>query len=236
MSISQRRRKWNLAEVVAELKRYESPENREGMSRFGINTRSALGVEMPILRKLAKDVGKSHALSLQLWDMGIHEARILATMIADPNLVTYDQMDDWVKGFDSWDLCDQCCANLFVKIPFAYQKCFEWSSEEREFVKRAGFVLMSCLAVHDKKAEDERFSDFLPIIEREACDDRNLVKKAINWALRQIGKRNSHLNELAIQAAREVLKKDCRSARWIASDAIRELESMVVQKRLGRAE
>ena len=232
MAVSQR--KWDLAEVVAELKRYESPANREGMSKFGINTRSALGVEVNVLRKMAKDIGKDQALSQQLWDTGIHEARILATIVADPSRVTSEQMDDWVNDLDSWDLCDQCCGDLLTKVPFAYQKCIEWSSGEKEFVKRAGFVLMARLAVRDKKAEDGRFSAFLPIIEREAGDERNMVKKAVNWALRQIGKRNSHLNELAIQTAREMIGKDSKSARWIASDAIRELKSPAVQRRLGR--
>jgi 3-methyladenine DNA glycosylase AlkD len=153
-------------------------------------------------------------------------------MIDDARMVTEGQMEGWAKGFDSWDVCDQCCGNLFDKTKFAYQKAREWSSRKEEFVKRAGFVLMAELAVHDKKTADEEFLNFLPIIKRESVDDRNFVKKAVNWALRQIGKRNKNLNAKAIETANEILKMDSRSSKWIASDAVRELTNGAVKKRL----
>jgi 3-methyladenine DNA glycosylase AlkD len=153
-------------------------------------------------------------------------------MIEDPEEVTEDQMEKWVSDFDSWDVCDQCCSNLFDKTPFAYKKAMEWSKRKEEFVKRAGFVLMACLAVHDRKGEDKQFVQFLLSVKREATDNRNFVKKAVNWALRQIGKRNLLLNEMAIKTAKEIQKKNSRSGKWIASDAIRELTSESIQERL----
>ena len=202
------------------------------MARFGINPENTFGVSIPVLRKLAKEIGRSHELAQQLWNSGFHEARILASMVDSPDEVTEEQMESWVKDFDSWDVCDQCCMNLFGKCRFAYQKAFEWSSREEEFVKRAGFVLMARLAVWDKKAEDSQFVAFLPVIQREAGDCRNFVKKAVNWALRQIGKRNPALNKRAVAVAEEIQKLDSRIARWVASDALRELTSEAVQKRL----
>ena len=184
------------------------------------------------MRKIAKEAGKNHELAQQLWSSGIHEAKILASMVDDPMLVTEAQMETWVGDFDSWDVCDQCCNNLLRKTRFAYQKAAEWSSKDKEFVKRAGFVLMASLAVHDKKAQDRQFEEFLQIINREASDSRNFVKKAVNWALRQIGKRNLHLNRRAIEIAQGIGGMDSRSAKWIASDAIRELTSEAVQEKL----
>jgi len=202
------------------------------MARFGINPKSTYGVSVPNLRKMAKEIGRDHPLAQQFWDSGIHEARILASMIDDPNQVTKEQMDAWIKDFDSWDVCDQCCMNLFDKTPMAWGKAVEWTKREKEFEKRAGFVLMACLAWHDKEAPDKKFLAFLPAIKREADDHRNYVKKAVNWALRNIGKRNVNLNRKAIETAKEVQKMDPRSAKWIASDAIRELTSEAVQERL----
>jgi len=219
-------------EILKQLKSMSDPEAVAGMARFGISHRNALGVSIPDLRKMAKQTGKNRLLAQQLWRSGIHEARILAGMIDDPALVTEEQMERWVKDFDSWDLCDQCCSNLFDKTDFAYQKAVEWSSRDEEFVKRAGFVLMACLAVHDKKAEDKKFERFFSVIKREAADDRNFVRKAVNWALRQIGKRNLRLNRKGIRTANEIQRIDSKSARWIASDALRELTSQTVQRRL----
>jgi 3-methyladenine DNA glycosylase AlkD len=153
-------------------------------------------------------------------------------MVDEPVKVTEAQMERWVKEFDSWDVCDQCCMNLFEDSPFAYQKCVEWSSRKEEYIKRAGFVLMARLAVSDKKAGDQPFESFLAAIKRECNDNRNFVKKAVNWALRQIGKRNRNLNRKAIETAKEIQRMDSRSARWIATDAIRELTSGSVQGRL----
>jgi len=223
------------ADVESVLKKLEglsNPEAVEEMARFGITPKKTYGVAIPNLRKLAKEIGRDHSLAQQLYALGIRETMILASMIADPEAVTEEQMERWVAEFDYWEICDQCCANLFEKTRFAYQKAVEWSSREEEFVKRAGFVLMARLAVSDKKAGDEQFERFFPIIQREATDNRNYVKKAVNWALRQIGKRSPSLNSKAIEVAREIQKIDSRSARWIASDALKELTSEAVQRRL----
>lgn len=202
------------------------------MSRFGIKADKAFGVSVPALRKLAKSIGKDHALAQALWESGLHEARELATMIADPELVTEELMERWVMDIDSWDVCDHCCGNLWDKTPFAYRKAREWSRRPEEFVKRAAFSLMAALAVHDKTASDDAFIKFFAIIKRESIDERNFVKKAVNWALRQIGKRNRKLNRQAIETAREIQKLDSKSARWIAADALRELTNDKVQSRM----
>jgi len=219
-------------DIIRQLKALSDPKAVEGMARYGINPENIYGVSIPNLRKIAKETGENHALAQQLWASAIHEARILASMVDDPKTVTEEQMESWVKDFDSWDVCDQCCMNLFEKTKFAYQKAVEWSSNDKEFIKRTAFVLMARLAVSDKKAVDAQFEPFFALIEREADDDRNFVKKAVNWALRQIGKRNLNLNRRAIQAAEDIQKMDQKSARWIASDALRELTSQAVQGRL----
>lgn len=219
--------------VLARLKSHANPANVAGMARYGINPKNTLGVGIPVLRALAREIGKDHALAQEIWKSGIHEARILAGMIDSPAQVTPRQMDSWAREFDSWDVCDQVCANLFRHTAFAFEKCEEWSGRPQEFVKRAGFALMAALTVVDKQTGDERFLAFLPIIEREAGDGRNFVKKAVNWALRQIGKRNSNLNRAALETARRLLESPDKSARWIASDAIKELTGPAVQKRLG---
>ena len=221
-------------EIIQKMKSLSSAGKKEGMERFGINTQKAFGVSVYDLQRIARETGKDHAIAQQLWATGIHEARMLASMVDEPELVTESQMESWVREFDSWDVCDQCCSNLFDKTRFAYQKAEAWSRREEEFVKRAGFVMMACLSVHDKAAADEDFLKFMPIIIRESTDDRNFVKKAVNWALRQIGKRNADLNKAAISTAREIQKIDSKSARWIASDALRELTGEAVQKRLGK--
>ena len=219
-------------DILKKLKELSNPKAVEGMARFGINPENTYGVSIPNLRKITKEVGKDHTLAQKLWASGIHEARILASMIDEPTAVSEEQMERWVKGFDSWDVCDQCCMNLFEKTEFAYQKCVEWSSNKQEFVKRAGFVLMARLAVSDKKAIDEQFMNFFPIIKRESVDNRNFVKKGVNWALRQIGKRNCKLNKMAIRIAKEIQEIDSKSSKWIASDALRELTDEKIQKRL----
>ncbi|HEY3420291.1 MAG TPA: DNA alkylation repair protein [Methanomassiliicoccales archaeon] len=216
----------NVDEVVEFLRSHGSEVNREGMSRFGIKVDNAFGISMVDMRSLAKNIGKDHKLALDLWEAGFHESRIIATVIDVPAQVTEDQMEQWVVGFDSWDICDQCCSNLFSRTPYAIAKAKEWSSRDEEYVRRAGFVLMAALAVHDKKAKDELFHDFLAIIDSEAADDdRPFVRKAVNWALRQIGKRNVPLQEAAIRTAESVQARNTRSARWIAADALRELRS-----------
>ena len=219
-------------EVLATLRSLSNPEAVSSMGRFGIKADKAFGVSVPELRKLARSIGKEHSLAQRLWDSGLHEARELATMIADPKQVTEESMEQWVTQIDSWDVCDHCCGNLWDKTPFAYRKAREWSRQQEEFVKRASFSLMAALAVHDKAASDDAFIKFLPIIKRESTDERNFVKKAVNWALRQIGKRNRNLNRHAIEMAREIQKLNAKSARWIAADALRELTNEKVQRRM----
>ena len=221
-------------DILRKLEALSNPKAVEGMARFGINPENTYGVSIPNLRKIAKEIKVDHALAQQLWASGIHEARILASMVDDPKIVTEEQIERWVSEFDSWDVCDQCCMNLLEKTEFAYQKAIEWSSNDKEFVKRTGFVLMARLAVSDKKADDKRFEPFFPLVKREAGDNRNFVKKAVNWALRQIGKRNLNLNRRAIETAEEIQSMDSRSAKRIASDAIRELTSQAVQEKLRR--
>jgi 3-methyladenine DNA glycosylase AlkD len=223
-----------VTKVVAELRAHANPANVAGMARYGINSENTLGVSIPSLRAMAKRIGTDHALALDLWASGIHEARVLAGLVDDPAAVTAAQLERWAKDFDSWDVCDGVCSNLFDRTPYAWDKAVAWSARSREFVKRAGFVLMAALAVHDTTAPDERFKKFLPLIEREAVDERNFVKKAVNWALRQIGKRNRALNRDAIATAKRIRKVDSRSARWIAADALRELESDAVRQRLNK--
>ena len=219
------------------MKRLESLSDAraiEGMAKFGITPEQAYGVSVPNLRRIARETGKDRDLAQRLWEAGIRETRILACMIDTPEMVTEDQMESWVRDFSYWEICDQCCQNLFGRTKFAYRKAIEWSSSNEEFVKRAGFVLMARLAVSDKKRNDKDFIEFLHVIKEGATDDRNFVKKAVNWALRQIGKRGLALNERAITTAQEIQRINSRSARWIASDAIRELTSEAVQKRLRR--
>lgn len=212
-------------QILARLREQSNPEAVQGMARFGINPVHALGINIPVLRKLAKETGKNHALAAELWGTGIHEVRILASMIDEPQHVSPQQMEEWVNDFDSWDVCDQVCGNLFDKTPYAYEKSREWCHQEREFVRRAGFVMMAYLAVHDKKATDEAFLPFFPLIQQYATDERNFVKKGVNWALRQMGKRNSHLRTIAIQQAEIIAQIDSKTARWIAKDALKELNS-----------
>lgn len=215
-----------------ELRSMADPSNLPGQARFGIDVVNSLGISMTRLRLLARRIGPDHALALALWDSGIREARILATLVDDPGLVTEDQMERWAEDFNSWEVVDAACCNLFDRTPFRYSKAGEWAGREAEFVKRAGFSLMAGIAVHDRTAADEDLIALLPLIQREACDRRNFVRKAVNWALRQIGKRNLALNRAAIRAAVRIAGMECKGARWVAADALRELRSLRVQQRL----
>ena len=217
-------------EIINHLKKMGDPRNVEGMARYGINPKNNLGVSVTSIRTFAKSIGKNHELALTLWDSGIRDARMLAANIDDPDLVTEDQMEKWVKDLNSWDVCDHCCGHLWDKTSFAYKKAKEWSKRQETFVKRAGFSLMAWLPVHDKKADNKLFEEFLQIIKNESTDDRNYVKKAVNWALRNIGKRNQFLNKKAIEISRDIYRIDSKSAKWIASDAIRELTSERIKK------
>ena len=197
-----------------------------------MKTENRLGVQIPELRKLAKETGKNHQLALDLWRTGIAEARILASMVDEPEKVTEQQMDSWVKDVDSWDIGDQTCMNLFEKTQFAWKKISEWSTRPEEFVKRTAYGLLACLAWHDETAGDLRFTQLFPVIANGAMDERISIQKAVSWALRNIGKRNILLNKAAIQLATEIRQTKTKPARWVASDVIRELESQPVQSRL----
>jgi 3-methyladenine DNA glycosylase AlkD len=220
-------------QVRARLEELADPTQLEGQARFGIDVSNSLGIGMPALRDLAREAGRDHVLAQDLWSSGIREARILAAFVDDPSSVTEDQMEAWAGEFSSWEVVDACCCNLFDRTGYAYSKAIEWSRREEEFVKRAAFSLMACLAVHDKRAENRDFAEFFAAIEREACDGRNFVKKAVNWALRQIGKRNLELRAAAIEVAERVGRMDCRAAKWVASDALRELRNAQLETRLG---
>jgi 3-methyladenine DNA glycosylase AlkD len=219
-------------QVIARLKEKARPDNLEGMQRFGMTKEGRLGLSMPEMRALAKELGKDHSLALELWKTGIAEARIIAALIDDPKLLTERQMEAWVKDFNSWDVCDQVCGELFDKSPLAWKKVVAWSDRNEEFVKRAAFALLASLAWHDKETDDRRFIELLSVIVQASTDERNFVRKAVNWALRNIGKRNIRMNQAALDTARKIQKLNSKAARWIASDAIRELESEAVRKRL----
>ncbi len=220
--------------IIRELKSRSDPKRAKSMARFGISPENTFGIPMPVLRAMAKKIGKDHKLARNLWKSGIHEAKILASLVDDPENVTKNQMEKWVKGFDSWDVCDQVCMNLFDKTPFAFAKAKQWSRRKGEFVRRAGFALMASLAVHDKRSPDSKFEAFFPVIKKRSDDERNYVKKAVSWALRQIGKRNKTLNKKAISVAREIKRMDSRSAGWIASEALKELEGEKAKERPGK--
>jgi 3-methyladenine DNA glycosylase AlkD len=225
-------RTWTPQEVLDRLRASAQPGGREGMARFGINPDRALGVRIPDLRRLAREIGTDHGLALALWRTGVHEARILASMVDDPARVTERQMESWVRDFDSWDLCDQVCGSLFDRTRFARRKARQWAGREEEFVKRAAFALVAWMAVHDRGADDRFFLGFLPVIERHATDGRNFVKKAVNWALRQVGKRNHSLNRAAVRTARRLARSENRFARWVGTDAVRELTGPAVRERV----
>src|SRR6266446_339500 len=209
---------WNIDRAVDELKGVAEKRNIEGMAQFGIRAKNVLGVSKPKLDELARNIGRNHTLALQLWKTGIHDARILAGMVAEKERVTAALMDRWVKYFDNWDICDGTCCHLFVFAEPAWVKALAWSGRKKEFEKRAGFALAAYLAVHDKAAPDAAFQEYLKVIEREAGDERNFVRKAVNWALRNIGKRNIKLNREAIRVTEKLRQRDSRAARWIAAD------------------
>lgn len=220
--------------IVAQLRRQASPRNVEGMARYGISPANTLGVPIPVLRTLARKHRGDHALALGLWRTGIHEARILATMVDDPALVTAAQMDRWLADVDSWDVCDQLCANLLEDVPLARRRLAVWARRKPEFVRRAGFVLMARIAVSDGHADDRTFTRLLSFIERHGADGRPMVKKGVSWAIRQIGKRNPRLNRAALVTAEKFRRHPDPSVRWIGADAARELRSPAVRSRLQR--
>ncbi len=225
-----------MEEIIDTMRGLANPENVKGMARFGISSENTLGISMPEVRNIAKIIKKDHSLALQLWDSGIHEARILAALIAEPKLVTEQMMDKWVSDFDSWDVCDQVCGNLFDKTPYADRKILEWAEDEREYVRRASFALIAYSAVHHKKRDDDEFLQFFDIILKYSTDERNFVKKADNWAIRQIGKRSFYLNEKALELCYSIQQThtNSKSAKWITADAIRELNDEKIRERIKR--
>src|SRR3974390_122233 len=220
---------WTAEHVIEELRRHGSRRNVEGMARFGIRSEEVFGVSKPMLDAVARQIGPNHELGMRLWATGIHDVRLLAMLISEPEKVTGAQMDEWVREFDNWDVCDGTCCHLFVFARPVWKKAYAWTSRKAEFEKRAGFALAAYLAIHDKQAPDLAYQKFFPMIEREAWDERNFVRKAVNWALRNIGKRNLQLNREAIACAERIRANGIGAARWIAGDALRELKSDAVQ-------
>lgn len=219
-------------EAIKQLKSLSDPKRVENMGKFGINANNMLGIAMPELRKLGKEIGKNHKLAMELWSCGIHEAKLLAGFIDDPKLVTEEQMDSWAEDFDSWDIVDSTVGSLFEKTKFARKKAALWRNNDHVYIKRAAFVLMLRFAIGKKKVTDDEIAEFLPMIVEGAYDERNMVKKAVNWALRQIGKKNLYLNKKAIKTGEEILKIGTKHSNWIANDALRELRSSKIQERL----
>jgi len=231
-----RGKKPTYAQIIGEIKARADSKAVAGMARYGINPEGNYGVCTPVLMDISRCVGKDHVLAGRLWSSGIRDARIIAFMIDDSKVVTKEQMDSWVKDFKSWDICDGCCLHLFADAGSAAKKAVQWTKSTEEYVKRAGYVMIAVIAVHDKKSDDDFFRSFFPLIIRGSTDERKYVKKGVNWALRQIGKRNLRLNKEAISVAKRIRKLDSKAARWIASDALRELESDAVRKRLREKE
>jgi 3-methyladenine DNA glycosylase AlkD len=213
-----------LKEILAEMRTLANPAARESMARFGIQADNVIGLSVPQIRLIARRTSRSQPVAEQLWDTSIHDARILASLVADPNVISPETMDKWAQETDSWDICDACCGNLFDRTPHAWRKIRQWAPDEREFVRRAAFATLATIAVHDKKAPDNLFIAALPLIEKYAFDDRNLARKGINWALRNIGKRNPVLRKAAIACAERVRDQNSKASRWIGTDALRELK------------
>lgn len=223
-----------LDSIIRYLESMSNSKSKEGMAHYGINAAQAWGIAVPVLRQLAKQYRKDHELALELWESGYHEARILASMVDDPLKCTSSQMEQWVVKFDSWDVCDQVCMNLFYKTGLEWQKIKEWAERDEEFVRRASFALMAVLALHAKNTDDKVFIDLLSIIEKHSTDNRNFVKKAVNWALRQIGKKNRNLHSHALLLSEKLMNSENKTSRWIGSDAYRELNSEAALSTLDR--
>ena len=212
-------------EILKEMRVLARPDALAGMARFGVDTRAALGLSVPQIRQIARRFGTNQALAEELWLSGVHEARILATLVADPKAISRSTMDRWAADCYSWDVCDSCSCNLFDRTPYVWQKIPKWAADKREYVRRAAFSTLACAAVHDKSADDQHFLDGLALVEKYAFDDRNFVRKSVNWALRNIGKRNERLLPAAVECAKRLRTQDSKAARWIAADALREFRA-----------
>jgi 3-methyladenine DNA glycosylase AlkD len=219
-------------EVLAWLERHGTKRNREGLARYGIQAAKAYGVSVADIQRLAKRLGRDHALAAALWETGWYEARMLTSFVDDPARVTPAQMDRWARDFDNWAICDTLCFHLFDRTPHAWRKVEQWSRRRDEFVRRAAFALLASLALHDKRAGDEPFIRSLVFVERGASDERNFVKKGVSWALRAVGRRNQALNAAALEVARRLAESPEAAARWVGKDAFRELTSPAVRRRL----
>ncbi len=222
--------------VMSSLQRAATKKWREDMTRYGIPNDNALGVTMGTLRGMSKTLGKDHALAASLWKTGVYEARLLATLVDEPERVTAAQMDRWCRQFDNWGICDTACFALFDRTPHAWSRVEKWATKKNEFEKRGAFALLWSLSVHDKAAGDAPFLRGLELVEDAADDERLYVKKAVNMALRAVGKRNRALNAAAVATARALASRPGAPAKWIGKDALRELTSAGVSARLkGRA-
>lgn len=227
---------WDASGVLEELRKLSSPRYKQGMPSFRINEQNALGVPVPVIRKLSRKIGKDHALAMQLWDSEVHEARLLAAMIAEPDTLTEEQMEKMVSEIDSWDICDNTCGELFLKTELSKSKIYQWAKREEEFVRRAAFSLIAYYAVHRKELADDAFLGYFHLIEEASCDCRNFVRKGVDWALRQVGKRNLTLNAEAVEVAERLKRSTCRPAKRTGSNSVRELTSRDVLERLKKKE
>ena len=219
-------------EIIKKFESLRNEENIRGQERFGIKSSKSYGIRMPEIRKIAKEVGHNHNIAVQLWNQGYHESKILAFMVEEKDKFTEEQLDSWIKDFDSWDVVDQACINFLRHVDFAINKIPEWAESDEEFIKRTAFSLIAVLAVHEKEESDDYFRKYYPLIKDASCDNRNFVKKSVNWAIRQIGKRNLVLNREAIDLSNEILENNCKASRWIGKNALKELQSEKVQSKL----
>lgn len=221
-----------VGESLAWLERRGTKRNRDGLARYAITAPKVFGVSVAMIRQLGKQLGRNHKLALALWETGWYEARMLTAFVAEPDRVTPAQMDRWARDFDNWAICDTLCFHLFDRTPHAWKKVEQWSRRREEFVKRAAFALLASLALHDKEAPDAPFARSLRLVEKAATDERNFVKKAVSWALRSVGRRNRTLHTPAVDVARRLAESAEPAARWVGKDALRELTSAAVRKRL----
>jgi 3-methyladenine DNA glycosylase AlkD len=221
-------------DVLAWLKKTGSPKAAAGLARYGLPTQNAYGISVAVLQKYAKGIGTDHDLALKLWKSGSLDARILASFLGDPAKVTPAMMNAWCRDFDNWGTVDTACFKLFDRSPHAWTVVPKWVKQKGEFQKRAGFVMMACLAAHDKAATDAAFLKFMPMIEKGASDDRNFVKKGVSWALRHVGHRNAALHAAAVKTATKLSNSEDPTERWVGKDALRDITRPAVLRKVKR--